>query len=98
MSFNDSVLQKIYRDYSKDEAIQFLKDEIKNISFEKGLVVSELDEAKHEIALLKFEVSELKSLHNRKKQGWESKVIGLERHIDKLQKSLYDHRRKTIQN
>jgi dynactin complex subunit len=92
MSFSDTVIQKIYRDYSKDESIMFLKKEIQKILFEKGIIQSELDAANYEIECLKKEISELKSFHNRKKQGWQSAVIGLERHIEKLQKELYEQR------
>jgi predicted RNase H-like nuclease (RuvC/YqgF family) len=73
--------------------VQFLKAEIKKISFEKGELLSEIEEHKHEVKLLKKEISELKISHNRKKQGFESKIIGLERHISKMQFSLYEQRK-----
>jgi len=89
MSFNETVLQRIYRDYSKDEAIQYLKDEMKKISFEKGIFVSELDEAKHEIEMLKKENQELKQLIDKKKTALEREQRICKNRIEKYQELIY---------
>lgn len=44
---DEKVLLKIKRRYSKDESIKFLLDKISKISFEKGELLSEIAEMKH---------------------------------------------------
>jgi len=56
MGFEDNVLIKLKRDYSKDESIAFLIRRISELKLEKGKTDSYIQELKHEIKVLKNDI------------------------------------------
>lgn len=51
--FENTVLLKIKRDYSKDESVNYLLGELKKVKFELGVKNSEICDLKHEVNILK---------------------------------------------
>lgn len=72
----EKVLLKIYRAYSRDEAIAYLVKELKGSEFEKGQLTSEIHRLEHQA---KDRMNHIKNL--------EQKINGIaEKHLDQVKK------------
>ena len=52
-TYDDGILLKIYREYSKDESFNFLIKRLKETEIKLGIIKSEYAELKHEFNKLK---------------------------------------------
>lgn len=59
MSYDDNVLIKLRRDYSKDEVVLHLINVVKESKIEIGKLSSYVDELKHRIEIKKNEIKDL---------------------------------------
>ena len=59
-TFEDNVLLRIKRDYSKDEAVAVINKKLKEAEFRNGVLLSEIAELKDEIEYLKNPTQEIK--------------------------------------
>lgn len=63
---NESVLLRIKRQFTENEAINFLKHELSMCQFKCGELTSEIEELKHTIKLQKHEAAKLnKTIHDK---------------------------------
>ena len=64
MAYKDTVLIKLRRDYSKDEAVMFGINEVKRLKIELGKTNAFIDELQNTIIQLKKEKKDSKKLTN----------------------------------
>lgn len=84
MSYDDNVLIKLRRDYSKNEVVLHLINVVKESKIEIGKLSSYVDELKHRIELRKNEIKDLnKKIANARQMH---KVRHLEEKIKKTNK------------
>ncbi len=93
MSYDDNVLIKLRRDYSKDEVVLHLINVVKESKIEIGKLSSYVDELKHTIDLKKNEIKELnKKIANARQLH---KVRQLE---EKIKKTNRENERIKLEN
>jgi chromosome segregation ATPase len=93
MSYDDNVLIKLRRDYSKDEVVLHLIKTVKNLKTEVGKLSSYIDELKHRIDLKKDEIKDLnKKISNARQLH---KVRQLE---EKIKKTNRENERIKLEN
>jgi predicted RNase H-like nuclease (RuvC/YqgF family) len=99
MAVEDTILQKIWRDFSPVEAIQFSQKVIKELKFEIGVLKSDLTECQDKNSKLRSELHESKQGAGvKKKKQYEAEILGLENHVKKLQNALYESNKKITIN
>lgn len=64
MAYKDTVLIKLRRDYSKDEAVMFGLNEVKRLKIEVGKTNAYIDELQNTIIQLKKEKKDSRKLIN----------------------------------
>ncbi len=94
MPFDDSVLQKIYRQYSDDEMVAFLKERLKKSEFDNGVLKSELEEQIHNNKVLGKKMNEMGFAQAEKRKVWQIDLDSRNRRIRELEDMVCDLNRR----
>lgn len=74
MAYEDTILLKLRRDYSKDESVIFLLNKVKSLKIEEGKNKSYIDELEEENIKIKQENALLKIENEKDKISYEEKL------------------------
>ena len=90
MSYYNTILQKIWRDFHENEAIAFCEKEIKDLKFKVGVLTSDYEEERDKrlqleqvIVKINKDSDTIKEL-NRKIEEYKNHIAGMERKITSL--------------
>lgn len=93
MSYDDNVLIKLRRDYSKDEVVLHLIKVVKESKTEIGKLLSCVEELKHKVFLKSNEIKEMNKKLNNTRQLHKVRVVE-----EKLKKSNIENQSLRLKN